>query len=46
MDKEILGSVPGLSLEFFDGKLFYHHKGMTMRFSSKKELLSAIGKEN
>ena len=38
MDKEILGSVSGLSLEFSDKKLPNYHKGLEMRFSSKEEL--------
>ena len=38
MDKEILGSVSGLSLEFSNNKLPHYHKGrMEMRFSSKEE---------
>ena len=41
MDKEILESVPGSSLEFSDNKLPYYYKGMWMRFSSKEELLLA-----
>ena len=41
MDKEILRSVSGLSLEFSDKKLPYYHKGMEMRFSSKEELFLA-----
>ena len=41
MDKEILGSVSGLSLEFSDNKLPHHHKGMKMRFYSKEELFLA-----
>ena len=41
MDKEILGSVSGLSLEFSDNKLPHYHKGMEMRFSSKEELFLA-----
>ena len=36
MDKEILGSVPGFSLEFSDNKP-NNHKGMKMRFSFKEE---------
>ena len=38
MDKEILGSVSGLSLESSDSKLPDYHKRMKMRFSSKEEL--------
>ena len=38
MEKEILGSVSGLSLEFSNNKLRHYHKGMEMRFSSKEEL--------
>ena len=38
MDKEILGSVSGFSLEFSDKKLPHYHKGLEMRFSSKEEL--------
>ena len=41
MDKKILGSVSGLSLEFSDNKLPHYHKGMDMRFSSKEELFLA-----
>ena len=41
MDKEILGSVSGLSLEFSDNKLPHNQKGMEMRFSSKEELFFA-----
>ena len=41
MDKEILGSVSGLSLEFSDNKLPHYHKGMKMRFYSKEELFLA-----
>ena len=37
MDKEILGSVSGLSLEYSGNKLPHKHKGMEMRFSSKEE---------
>ena len=36
MDKDILGSVSGLSLEFSDHKLLHYHIGMEMRFSSKE----------
>ena len=46
MDKEILGSVPGLSLEFSDNKLPNNHKGMKMRFSSKEELSLACEIKN
>ena len=41
MDKDILGSVSGLSLEFSDIKLPHYHKGMKVRFSSKEELFFA-----
>ena len=41
MDKKILGSVSGLSLEFSDNKLPHYHKGIEMRFSSKEELFLA-----
>ena len=41
MDKEILESVSGLSLEFSDNKPPCYHKGMEMRFSSKEELFLA-----
>ena len=41
MDKEILGSVSGSPLEFFDNKLPHYYKGMEMRFSSKEELFLA-----
>ena len=41
MDKEILASVSGLSLEFSDNKLPHYHKGMKVRFSSKEELYLA-----
>ena len=41
MDKEILGSVSDLSLEFSDNKLPHYHKGMEMKFSSKEELFLA-----
>ena len=41
MDKEILGSVPGLSLEFSHNKLPHYHKGMEMRVFSKEELFLA-----
>ena len=41
MDKEILGSVSGLSLEFSDNKLPHYHKGLEIRFSSKEELFLA-----
>ena len=46
MDKKILGSVSGLSLEFPDSKLPHYHKGMEMRFSSKEELFLADEIEN
>ena len=46
MDKEILGSVSGLSLEFSDNKLPHYHKGMEMRFSSKGELFLACKIKN
>ena len=38
MDKETVGSVSGLLLEFSDNKLPHYHKGTEMRFSSKEEL--------
>ena len=38
MGKEILESVPRLSLKFSDKKLHHYHKGLEMRFSSKEEL--------
>ena len=41
MDKEILGSVCGLSLKFSDKKLSHYHKGMEMRFFSKEKLFLA-----
>ena len=41
MDREILGSMPGLSLEFSDNKLPHYYKGLEMRFSSKEELFLA-----
>ena len=41
MDKEILGSVSGLSLEFSDSKLPHYSKGMEIRLSSKEELFLA-----
>ena len=41
MDKEILGPVSGLSLEFSDNKLPHYHIGMKMRFSAKEELFLA-----
>ena len=41
MDKEILRSVSGLSLDFSDNKLPHYHKGLEMRFSSKEELFLA-----
>ena len=40
MDKEILRSVFGLSLEYSDKKLPHYHKGMEMRFSSKEKMFS------
>ena len=43
MDKEILGSVSSLSLEFSDSKLPHYHKELEIRFSSKKELFLADG---
>ena len=46
MDKHILGSVFGLSLEFSDNKLPHYHKGMEMRFSSKEELFLACKIKN
>ena len=41
MDKEILGSVYGLSLEFSDNKLPHYHRGIEIKFSSKEELFLA-----
>ena len=41
MDKEILESVSGLSLEFSDNKQPHYRKGREMRFSSKEELFLA-----
>ena len=41
MDKEILGLVSALFLEFSDNKLPHYHKGREMRFSSKEELFLA-----
>ena len=38
MDKENLGSVAGLSLEFSDNQLLHYHSRMEMRFSFKEEL--------
>ena len=39
MDKEILGSVPALSLAFSNKKkLPHYHKGITMGFTFKEEL--------
>ena len=46
MDKEVLGSVSGLSLELFDNKLPQYHKEMEIRFSSKKELFLAYEIKN
>ena len=46
MDKEILGSVSGLSLEFSYNKLPHYHKGMEIRFSSKEELFLAYKIKN
>ena len=46
MDKEVLGSVSGLSLEFSDNELPYYHKGMEIRFSSKEELILAYKIKN
>ena len=46
MDKEILGSVSGLSLGFSDNELPYYHKGMEIRFSSKEELILAYKIKN
>ena len=40
MDKEILRSVFGLSLEYSDKKLPHYHKGMEMRFSSNEKMFS------
>ena len=42
MDKEILRSVSGLSLDFSDNKLPHYHKGLEIRFSSKEELRDEI----
>ena len=42
MDKEILRSVSGLSLDFSDNKLPQYHKGLEIRFSSKEELRDEI----
>ena len=36
MDKEVLGSVSGLSLELFDNKLPHYHKEMEISFHLKK----------
>ena len=41
MDKEILGSMSGLSLEFYGNKLPHYYKRMEMKFSSKEELFLA-----
>ena len=41
VDREILGSMSGLSLEFSDNKLPHYYKGLEMRFSSKEELFLA-----
>ena len=46
MEKKILGSASGLSLEFSDNKLPHYHKRMEMRFSSKEELFLACENEN
>ena len=46
MDKEILASVSGLSLEFSDNKLPHYLKGMKVRFSSKEELYLACEIKN
>ena len=46
MDKEILGSVSDLSLEFSDNRLPHYHKRMEMRFSSKEELFLACEIKN
>ena len=46
MDKEILGSIPGLSLDFSNNKLPHYHKGMEMRFSSKEKLFLACEIKN
>ena len=46
MDKEILGSFSGLSLESSDKKLPNNHKGMKMRFFSKEELSLACEIKN
>ena len=42
MDKEILRSVSGLSLDFSDNKLPQYLKGLEMRYSSKEELRDEI----
>ena len=41
MGKRILGSVSSISLELFDNKLPYSHKGVGMMFSSKEKLFLA-----
>ena len=46
MNKDILGLVPGLSLEFYDNKLTHYHKRMEKRFSYKEELFLADGIKN
>ena len=46
MDKDILRSFSGLSLEFCDNKLPHYHKGMKMKFSSKEELFLADETKN
>ena len=46
MDKEVLGSLSGLSLEFADNKLPQYYKGMEIKFSSEEELFLACEIEN
>ena len=46
MEKEILESVCGLSLNLSDNKLLQYHKGMEMRFSSKEKLFLACEIKN
>ena len=41
IDNEILGSVSGSSLKFFDKKLPHYYKGIEMRFFPKQELFLA-----
>ena len=42
MDKEILRSVFGLSLEYSDKKLPHYHKGMEMRFPLTKKCFRSM----